>query len=360
MPTHQPIHQETSDEKWKALLNAIILSQLSLSRRVKATYEKCMLTMHSKLENRLEQLESKVALAVSNTDMIISMLLKLNIDTDSLKSSKLSSMGVDGGRKECNRGKREVREEGRSTGSEDQTAVPVYRNSKHQKEENPVFRSETTAVRNGIVDARRKDTVAKFSSHSSEIVLVDPPGKVFIQGSSSPSVKTIQGSSSPSTHTIRGRGLTLDEENYYKAPASVGSGSTSSPPESSRGGNERRPAPFAPESSRGGHQRRPAPFAHTDANSDSDDEDTRGGQRGAGARLRAAASQCLTLHYMFGISKPDLFANHPGSRTIHPASPFMAGKPPALLPQPTPVWTGADIVARPPAHQRQAPAPHSR
>ncbi len=31
------------------------------------------------------------------------------------------------------------------------------------------------------------------------------------------------------------------------------------------------------------------------------------------------------VHFLFGISKPDLFANHPGSRVIHPASPFMAG-----------------------------------
>ncbi len=62
--------------------------------------------------------------------------------------------------------------------------------------------------------------------------------------------------------------------------------------------------------------------------SDSDDD-------GRHSTALSSASSCLkaiagckwrrTFLQFFGITKPDIFANDPGSRAIHPASPFMAG-----------------------------------
>jgi hypothetical protein len=79
-----------------------------------------------------------------------------------------------------------------------------------------------------------------------------------------------------------------------------------------------------------------APTYNNHDSSDDDEEEVRSktkiGTRRSSRKKRNKFFDLHTFQYFFGISKPDLRANLPGSRAIHPDSPFMAGILPLRLP----------------------------
>lgn len=268
----------------RELLSSFVLSQLALSKRVKAVYEEKMQTMQEKFESRFDKLESVIGSLAIDINKILGALenlehrkTKINGHSKSAKHRASSSSDLH----EAEYDTQIVRS------SEKINVATANRNSG-----SPAKSSESSVIK------KEREQPQECSVNplkvTADLVILRENGKED---------KCLQHSKS-----AEGRG------DYEAIPSARPSGKTES-------------ALVYRKPKKENHLHL-ASFVEREESSEDEDDEGKGrccATKNALAVFRDCTLQNF-LRNVFGISKPDHSVNHPGSRAIHPGSPFMAGQ----------------------------------
>ena len=267
--------------------SSFVLTQLVLAKRVKATYEQCMQGMQTRFDSRFDKIETELESIASNMRSILLALQKLESSEskNGIKSGHVlnSSSAVDGRKNDL------------SDTDTVQTNVTYSKSTKPSKSRH--------SKKNKSLRANSISTETRSSKLNSGVIH----------------------ETSASTSKVTADIIFLrDGENshrQYLDGNEPGASDAGTWPKQAKGQARPSNRKLARE-----HHLHLVSFVAQDSSSEEEqDEHPRiCGSRRANVLLKNL-NWSKFMHYFFGISEPDHSVNDPGSRTIHPSSPFMAG-----------------------------------